>query len=49
MKNPRKMENRMPTRFGPKSELGCIFDFEFDFKDFSFKSKVSNTFKPNLN
>jgi hypothetical protein len=48
-KNPRKMENGMPTWFGPKSELGCIFDSEFYFKDLSLKSKVSNTFKPNLN
>jgi hypothetical protein len=49
MKNPRKMENGMPTWFGPKSELGCRFDFEFYFKDLSLKSKDSNTFKPNLN
>jgi hypothetical protein len=49
MKNPRKTENGMPMRFGPKSELSCIFDFEFYFKDLSLKSKVSNTFKPNLN
>jgi hypothetical protein len=49
MKNPRKMENRMLTRFGPKSELGCRFDFEFYFKDLSLKSMVSNTIKPNLN
>jgi hypothetical protein len=48
-KIPRKMENRMPTRFGPKSELGCRFDFKFYFKDLSLKSKDSNTFKPNLN
>jgi hypothetical protein len=39
----------MPTWFGPKSELGYRFDFEFYFKDLSLKSKVSNTFKPNLN
>jgi hypothetical protein len=49
LKNPRKMENGMPTWFGQKSELGCRFDFEFYFKDLSLKSKVSNTFKPNLN
>jgi hypothetical protein len=49
MKNPRKMENGMPTRFGPKSKLGCRFDFEFYLKDLSLKSKVSNTIKPNLN
>jgi hypothetical protein len=48
MKNPRKMENGMPTRFGQNSELGCRFDFEFYFMDLSLKSKVSNTFKPNL-
>jgi hypothetical protein len=48
MKNPRKMENGMSTRFGPKSELGCRFDFKFYF-NLSLKSKVSNTFKPNLN
>jgi hypothetical protein len=48
-KNPRKMENGMTAWFGPKSELGCRFDFEFCFKDLSLKSKVSNTFKPNLN
>jgi hypothetical protein len=49
MKIPRKLENGMPTRFGPKSELGCRFNFEYYFKDFRLKSKVSNTFKPNLN
>jgi hypothetical protein len=48
-KNPRKMENGILTQFGPKSELGCRFGFEFYFKDLSLKSKVSNTFKPNLN
>jgi hypothetical protein len=48
-KNPRKMENGMPTRFGPTSKLGCRFDFEFYLKDLRLKSKVSNTFKPNLN
>jgi hypothetical protein len=49
MKNPRKMENGLPTQFGPKSKLGCRFDFEFYFKELSLKSNVSNTFKPNLN
>jgi hypothetical protein len=49
MKNPRKMESGMPTRFGPKSELGCRFDFKFYFKDLRLKSKASNTFKQNLN
>jgi hypothetical protein len=44
MKNPRQMENWMPKRFGPKSELGCRFDFEFYFKDLSLKSKVSNKY-----
>jgi hypothetical protein len=34
----------MPKRFGPKSELGCRFDFEFYFKDLSLKSKVSNKY-----
>jgi hypothetical protein len=48
-KNPRKRENGMLTWFGPKIELGCRFDFEFYFKDLSLKTKVSNTFKPNLN
>jgi hypothetical protein len=48
LQNPRKMENGMPTQFGPKSKLGCRFDFKFYFKDLSLKSNISNTFKPNL-
>jgi hypothetical protein len=47
-KNPKENENGLPTWFGSKCELGFRMDFQIDFKDFEFKSKGLNIFKPNF-
>jgi hypothetical protein len=47
-KNPKENENGLPTRSGPKCELGFRMDFRIDFKDFEFKSKGLNISKANF-
>jgi hypothetical protein len=47
-KNPKEIENGLPTRSGPKCELGFRMDFRIDLKDFEFKSKGLNISKPNF-
>jgi hypothetical protein len=47
--NPKENENGLPTRSGPKCELGFRMDFRIDFKDFEFKSKGLNISNQILN